>query len=100
MTHPKSALIKQYTALLEAEGVALSFNAAAIKAIAEIASEVNIKMENIGARRLHTILTTLLEDPLFEHPKRGSKRISITAKFVNESLKGIIEDQDLSRYIL
>jgi len=100
LTHPKSALIKQYTALLEAEGVALSFNAAAIKAIAEIASEVNKKMENIGARRLHTILTTLLEDPLFEHPKRGSKRISITAKFVNESLKGIIEDQDLSRYIL
>tara|TARA_S200000501_G_scaffold67635_3_gene59230 strand:+ start:52379 stop:53719 length:1341 start_codon:yes stop_codon:yes gene_type:complete len=100
LTHPKSALIKQYTALLEAEGVALSFNAAAIKAIAEIASEVNLKMENIGARRLHTILTTLLEDPLFEHPKRGSKRISITAKFVNESLKDIIEDQDLSRYIL
>ena len=57
-------------------------------------------MENIGARRLHTIMTTLLEKPLFEQPKRGEKKIKITAKIVNESLDGILEDQDLSRYVL
>ena len=100
LTHPKSALIKQYTALLSAENVQLEFNNAAIRAIAKIASNVNAKMENIGARRLHTIMTTLLEKPLFEHPKRGDKKIKITAKVVKESLDGILEDQDLSRYIL
>ena len=78
LTHPRSALIKQYTALLGAENVALEFNDAAIKAVAEFASEVNSKMENIGARRLHTIMTTLLEDHLFEQPKRGNKKIKIT----------------------
>ena len=100
LTHPKSALIKQYTALLHVEGVELEFNKTAIKAIAELASEVNSKMENIGARRLHTIMTTLLEKPLFENPKRGNKKIKITAKVVKESLDGIVEDPDLSRYIL
>jgi ATP-dependent HslUV protease ATP-binding subunit HslU len=100
LTHPKSALIKQYTALLDVEGVELEFNKASIKAIAQFASDVNGKMENIGARRLHTIMTTLLEKPLFEHPKRGEKKIKITAKIVKESLEGIIEDPDLSRYIL
>tara|TARA_B100000767_G_C19777853_1_gene543779 strand:- start:4889 stop:6229 length:1341 start_codon:yes stop_codon:yes gene_type:complete len=100
LTHPKSALIKQYTALLDVEGVELEFNKASIRAIAELASDVNGKMENIGARRLHTIMTTLLEKPLFEHPKRGEKKIKITAKIVKESLEGIIEDPDLSRYIL
>ena len=100
LTHPKSALIKQYTALLSAENVQLEFNNASIRAIAKIASDVNSKMENIGARRLHTIMTTLLEKPLFEQPKRGDKKIKITAKSVNESLGDILEDQDLSRYIL
>ena len=100
LTHPRSALIKQYTALLGAEGVALEFNDAAIKAVAELASDVNSKMENIGARRLHTIMTTLLEKPLFEQPKRGEKKIKITAKVVKDSLEGIVEDPDLSRYIL
>jgi len=100
LTHPRSALIKQYTALLSAENVELEFNAAAIRAVAELASNVNNKMENIGARRLHTIMSTLLEQPLFEHPKRGQKKIKITAKIVKESLSGILEDPDLSRYIL
>ena len=100
LTHPRSALIKQYTALLSAENVQLEFNNASIRAIAKIASDVNSKMENIGARRLHTIMTTLLEKPLFEQPKRGDKKIKITAKTVNESLGDILEDQDLSRYIL
>ncbi len=100
LTHPRSALIKQYTALLSAENVELEFNNAAIKAVAQLASDVNGTMENIGARRLHTIMTTLLEKPLFEHPKHGDKKIRITAKVVKESLKGIVEDHDLSRYIL
>ena len=100
LTHPQSALIKQYTALLGAENVDLEFNDAAIKAVAEFASEVNSKMENIGARRLHTIMTTLLEDHLFEQPKRGNKKIKITATVVMDSLKDIVEDPDLSRYIL
>ena len=100
LTHPKSALIKQYKALLAAESVELEFNDASIKAIAELAYEVNRKMENIGARRLHTIMTTLLEKPLFEQPKRGEKKILITAKLVRDALKGVVEDQDLSRYIL
>jgi len=100
LTHPRSALIKQYTALLSTENVELEFNKAAIRAIAELASSVNSTMENIGARRLHTIMSTLLEKPLFEHPKPGQTRIKITAKIVKESLDGILEDQDLSRYIL
>ena len=100
LTHPRSALIKQYTALLSAENVQLEFNNASIRAIAKIASDVNSKMENIGARRIHTIMTTLLEKPLFEQPKRGDKKIKITTKTVNESLGDILEDQDLSRYIL
>ena len=100
LTHPRSALIKQYTALLSAEKVELEFNKAAIRAVAQTASKVNANMENIGARRLHTIMTTLLEKPLFEQPKRGEKKIKITAKIVKESLGGILEDQDLSRYIL
>ena len=100
LTHPQSALIKQYTALLSAENVELEFNNAAIRAVAQIASDVNSNMENIGARRLHTIMTTLLEKPLYEHPKRGEKKIKITAKIVKESLDGILEDQDLSRYVL
>ena len=100
LTHPKSALIKQYVALLEAEGVHLEFESSSIKAISELATEVNTKTENIGARRLHTIMTTLLETPLFEHPKFGQKNIKITAKYVKDALGDIVVDQDLSRYIL
>ena len=100
LTHPKSALIKQYVALLEAEGVSLEFEPSSIKAVSEIATEVNMKTENIGARRLHTIMTTLLEQPLFEHPKPGQKKIKITAKYVKDALGDIVVDQDLSRYIL
>ena len=78
----------------------LEFNATAIRAIAELATTVNNKTENIGARRLHTIMTTLLENPLFEQPKRSEKKINVTAKYVKDALEGIVEDQDLSRYIL
>tara|TARA_B110000444_G_C18843540_1_gene600435 strand:- start:1384 stop:2724 length:1341 start_codon:yes stop_codon:yes gene_type:complete len=100
LTHPKSSLIKQYTALLDAEGVELEFDVSAIKKISEIATEVNSKTENIGARRLHTIMTTLLEKPLFEQPKKDEKKIRITAKYVKDTLDDIAYDQDLSRYVL
>jgi ATP-dependent HslUV protease ATP-binding subunit HslU len=99
LTEPKAALVKQYRALMEAEGLQLEFADAAVKKIAEIAEQVNTKSENIGARRLHTVMTTLLEEILFEPPKR-KKKITITAKMVEEKLSRIIEDEDLSRYIL
>jgi ATP-dependent HslUV protease ATP-binding subunit HslU len=100
LTHPKSALIKQYTALLEAENMELEFDKSAIKAIAEIATEVNNKTENIGARRLHTIMTTLLDDYMFEHSAKKTVKITITKNIVEEKLAGIAKDEDLSRYIL
>ena len=100
LTHPKSALIKQYQALLEAESVELTFEKSAIRTIAEIATEVNNKTENIGARRLHTIMTTLLDDYLYEQTGKKKLKIIITKKIVEEKLLDIASDQDLSRYIL
>ena len=99
LTEPKTALIKQYKALLATEGLALEFPKTAIRRIAEMAERVNNDSENIGARRLHTIMTTLLEDVLFE-PPAGKKKLVISAKMVDERLSAIIEDEDLSRYIL
>lgn len=100
LTHPKSALIKQYTALLASEKMNLEFDKTAIKAIAEIATDVNNKTENIGARRLHTIMTTLLDDYMFEHGKKIDQKIVITKNVVEDKLKDIATDEDLSRYIL
>ena len=102
LTHPKSALIKQYQALLEAEGVTLSFQKSSIKEIAKIATEVNTKTENIGARRLHTVMTTLLDEYMYEKVKGKSPNdtIEITPKIVKDKLENIAKDQDLSRYIL
>jgi len=100
LTEPENALIKQYTALLASEGVKISFSDDAIEEIAKIATEVNERTENIGARRLHTIMTTLLEDILFEVPDIENKDILITAKVVREKLQDIVKDEDLSRYIL
>jgi len=99
LTEPKVALVKQYKALLETEGVRLEFNAGSIKKIAEISEKVNTESENIGARRLHTVMTTLLEDILFE-PPTDKKKVLITAKMVEKKLVDIVEDEDLSRYIL
>ena len=99
LTEPKAALVKQYHALLFTEGVQLTFTDDAIKKIAEYAERVNTEGENIGARRLHTVLTTLLEDLLFEPPQKR-KKISITEKMVEKRLAGIVENEDLSRYIL
>ena len=100
LTHPRNALIKQYVALLSTEGVKLTFDRAAINEIARVAYEVNMSTENIGARRLHTILTTLLEDILFEQPEGKDKTIAITKALVKEQVEAISKDQDLSRYIL
>ena len=100
LTEPENALIKQYTALLDTEGVELVFETAAIAEIAHLAFRVNEKTENIGARRLHTVLTALLEDILFDVPDQRSGKILISAEIVRNSLKDIIEDEDLSRYIL
>ncbi|HIO55448.1 MAG TPA: ATP-dependent protease ATPase subunit HslU [Candidatus Marinimicrobia bacterium] len=100
LTHPQNALIKQYCALLETEGVKLRFTKGAIDAIARIATEVNDSTENIGARRLHTIMTTLLEDILFEKSEVASESVSITKEMVVGRLSEIVQNQDLSRYIL
>ncbi len=100
LTEPENALIKQYTALLATEGVTLTFNKDAIGEIAGAASLANEQAEDIGARRLHTILTLLLEHILFEVPESRQKEYMIKAKDVRERLDDIIADEDLSRYIL
>jgi ATP-dependent HslUV protease ATP-binding subunit HslU len=101
LTQPENALLKQYIAMLKAEGVEIEFTEDAIAAIARIAFEVNESVENIGARRLHTILTTLLEQILFDVPDIiTEKHIQITAEIVNEKLEKIVRNRDLSRYIL
>jgi ATP-dependent HslUV protease ATP-binding subunit HslU len=100
LTEPKNALIKQYCALIETEGVKVKFTKGSIREIAKIASEVNQQSENIGARRLHTIMSNLLEDILFELPQSDKKSIVISQKIVRDKLKMIIEDEDLSQYIL
>ncbi|MBU0984912.1 MAG: ATP-dependent protease ATPase subunit HslU [candidate division Zixibacteria bacterium] len=99
LTEPQCSLVKQYTALLKTEDVNLEFTKDAIKKIAEIAEQVNNRSENIGARRLHTVMTTLLEDILFEPPV-GKRKLTITGRTVSKTLSDIVEDEDLSRYIL
>lgn len=99
LTHPQNALIKQYKALLKAEKIDLKFTKGAIKTIAEKSTEVNTKTENIGARRLHTILTQILENLMFEAPDVDDK-ITIDDKKVHSTLDKIVMDEDLSRYIL
>jgi len=100
LTEPKNALIKQYIAMLETDGVEVSFTKEAIREIARIATVVNERAENIGARRLHTVMTTLLEEIMFEAPDNKKKKIRISKDMVAKSLTGIVEDEDLSRYIL
>ncbi|MBN2423844.1 MAG: ATP-dependent protease ATPase subunit HslU [Calditrichaceae bacterium] len=100
LTEPKNALIKQYQALLETENVNIKFTKDGISEIAKIASIVNSRSENIGARRLHTIMSTLLEDILFTVPEEKPDLLTITSKEVKEALQSVIEDEDLSRFIL
>ncbi len=100
LTKPQNAIIKQYKAILNSENVNLEFSKLAIAEIAEIATIVNDKMENIGARRLHTLMTTLLEDILYDTPSKKMKEFKINKEFVRDKLDNIIEDEDLRRYIL
>ncbi len=101
LTQPKNALLKQYAALLRSEGVELSFTDDAVREVAQIAAEVNAEVENIGARRLHTILTTLLEKILFDVPDVIERdHIEITAQDVRDRLSDIVQNRDLSQYIL
>ncbi len=100
MTEPENALTKQYAALVESEGAALDFSSDGVAEIARTAAHVNERMENIGARRLHTVMTTLLEDVLFDLPESGNGGVLVDADLVRERLKRIVEDEDLRRYIL
>ena len=100
LKEPRNALIKQYIALLGTEGLRLSFANDALVEIARLACTVNENMENIGARRLHTILEALLEDLSFEGKQRKPKEVRITADYVRSKLEDIAHDQNLSRYIL
>jgi len=100
LTQPQNALITQYTELLKTEGVTLDFTPEATQRMSEIAAEVNSRTENIGARRLHTIMESLLEDVSFNAPDLNGQTITITKEYVDERLSQIVEDHDLSRYIL
>ncbi|MBI2877563.1 MAG: ATP-dependent protease ATPase subunit HslU [Candidatus Tectomicrobia bacterium] len=100
LTEPQNALIKQYVALLRTEGVEVEFPPDAIAEIAEMAEKVNQRMENIGARRLHTIMEKLLDEISFEAPDRTDPKIVIDAGYVREKLEDVVQDEDLSRYIL
>ncbi len=100
LQEPRNALLLQYRALVETEDADLTFTDEAIRELARIAAEVNRTTENIGARRLHTVLTTLLEDVMFELPEGGERRIEIDADFVRDELQEVLEDEDLRRYIL
>src|ERR1700751_1708460 len=100
LKEPKSALVKQYTALLETEGIKLTFTDDSLTEIARIAAQVNESAENIGARRLHTIMEKLLEEISFEGPDLKKKNVKIDAAYVRKQLSDIVKDQDLSRYIL
>jgi ATP-dependent HslUV protease ATP-binding subunit HslU len=100
LTEPKSSLVKQYTALLETEGVKLEFTPEALDEIAHFAFRVNESTENIGARRLHTIMERVLDELSFEAPEKKGQQITIDADYVRKMLTDIVKDQDLSRYIL
>jgi ATP-dependent HslUV protease ATP-binding subunit HslU len=101
LTLPQNALIKQYSALLKTDSITIEFDNESVREIAKIACEVNEQVENIGARRLHTIMTTLLEEILFDAPDGISDaNILITKKVVLDKLSSIVKNRDLSRYIL
>ena len=100
LTEPKSSLVKQYTALLETEGVKLEFTKEALEEIARFAFRVNEGTENIGARRLHTIMERVLDEISFSAPERKGEQITVDAEYVSKALTDIVKDQDLSRYIL
>jgi ATP-dependent HslUV protease ATP-binding subunit HslU len=100
LTEPKGALTKQYKALLETEGCTLVFNEEAVHSLAEYAFQVNQRTQNIGARRLNTIMERLLEELSFDAPDKGTSRIEIDAAYVKQRLDEVTKDEDLSKFIL
>lgn len=100
LKEPKNALLEQYRAMVETEGATVEYTDDGVREIARIAMELNERMENIGARRLQTVMTTLLEDLMFELPEAGTDPVIVDADFVRERLKDVAEDEDLRRYIL
>ncbi|MDY6916311.1 MAG: ATP-dependent protease ATPase subunit HslU [Candidatus Cloacimonadota bacterium] len=100
LIYPRNSLTKQYKAMFASENIQLVFREDALYAISDYAAKANAKMEDIGARRLHTIMNALLEDYLFEMPTKKYKRVTITKKIVNQKLRKLIKDEDLSKYIL
>jgi ATP-dependent HslUV protease ATP-binding subunit HslU len=100
LTEPSNALVKQYIEMLATEGVRVEFTGDAVAEIAEVATLVNERTENIGARRLYTIMETMLEDISFDAPDMADRDIVIDAAYVRDKLEDIVEDEDLSRYIL
>jgi ATP-dependent HslUV protease ATP-binding subunit HslU len=100
LTEPENALVKQYTALLGTEKVRLDIQPDAVAEIARVAADVNARMENIGARRLHTVMERLLDELSFEAPELGEQTVPITAAYVRDRLQGLLKDEDLSQYVL
>jgi ATP-dependent HslUV protease ATP-binding subunit HslU len=100
LTEPASSLTKQYAALLATDGVEITFTEDGVKEIAEMAYKVNSESENIGARRLHTVMERLLEDVLFESPDLKEKTVLVDAQYVRERILDLVENKDVSRYIL
>ena len=100
LTEPRNSLVRQYEALLETEGVTLSFADAALRELARVAYEANTRLENIGARRLHTVMETLLDEISFRAPERKGERVEVDEAMVKQRLGEVLEDEDLSRYIL
>ena len=100
LTEPKNSLVRQYEALLATEGVTLVFSERALRELARVAYEANTRLENIGARRLHTVMEALLDDVSFRAPERKGETVQVDEAMVRERLSAVLEDEDLSRYIL
>jgi ATP-dependent HslUV protease ATP-binding subunit HslU len=100
LTEPENALVKQYTALLATEGVKVEFTQDGIRELADLAAEVNSRTENIGARRLHTIMEKVLEETSFNAPENVPDKVTIDSAFVRKQVADLVEDRDLSKYIL
>jgi len=100
LTEPEASLVKQYVGLMDTEGVALNFTEEAVDAIADVAVAVNTSVENIGARRLHTVLERVLDDISFNATDRGGETIEITGAYVREKVEGLSKNTDLSRFVL
>ena len=100
LTEPKNALVKQYTAMMETEDLDITISSDAIDEISALAFRVNESVEDIGARRLHTIMEKLFEEVSFEAPDLDDRQVMVDAKYVNKQLSDIVKDEDLSKYIL